>query len=106
MANANNVRGKNMTEEIIKLKAEIFDIIQKQEEYISMANGLQQAKLDKLKQLKDSIADDTIKLKAEIFDIMQQQEEYMTLANTLQQSKSDKMKQLKDMQTRKIPDMK
>ena len=95
-----------MAEDIIKLKAEIFDIIQKQEEYISMANGLQQTKSDKLKQLKDSIADDAMKLKAEIFDLIQQQEEYMSLANNLQQSKSDKLKQLKDIQTRKIQDMK
>lgn len=92
-----------MVEDIIKLKAEIFDLVQKQEEYVSKANELQQSKNLKLRMLKDSIGDDLLKLKAEIFDLMQEQEQSLALANGLQQTKSDKLKELKDLQIKAIP---
>lgn len=52
-------------EEIIKLKAEIFDIICQQEEYVAAANTVQQEKNQKIQYLrnieKTSLAEDIIK---------------------------------------------
>jgi len=98
-------------EEIIKLKAEIFDIICQQEEYIAVANTIQQEKNQKIQQLKNiektSSAEDIIKLKAEIFDIILKREEYIAVANELQQTKARKLQQLanvqKDQQSQNIP---
>lgn len=90
-------------EDIIKIKAEIYDIICQQDEYVTSANTVQQEKNQKVQQLKDyqrpeknTSPDDIIKLKAEIFDIMLRQEEYVAAANTLQQTKSQKLQQLAD----------
>ncbi len=41
-------------EEIIKLKAEMFDIIRQQELYVANANYLQQKRTEKLQELKDA----------------------------------------------------
>ena len=94
-----------VVEEIIKIKAEIYDIICQQEEYVSSVNVVQQEKNLKVQQLKDlqrpetnAFPDDIIKLKAEIFDIMLKQEDYVSAANTLQQKKSQKLQQLVDIQ--------
>ena len=87
-------------DETIILKAEIFDIIQKQEEQTAIANSLQQAKLQKLQWLKNAeqkTADDIIKTKAEIFDIMQEQEGYITVINDLQQTKVQKLQTLQSI---------
>lgn len=98
-------------EEILKIKAEIFDIICQQEEYVSVANTLQQERNQKTQQLrnieKTSLAEDIIKLKAEIFDIILNREKYMAIANDLQQTKSQKLQQLvdaqKDQQSQNVP---
>ena len=94
--------------EIIKIKAEIYDLICQQEEYVATANTVQQEKNQKVQQLKDcqrpeknSSPDDINKLKAEIFDVMLKQEEYVAAANTLQKTKSQKLQQLADAQTNK-----
>lgn len=105
-------------EEILKIKAEIFDIICQQEEYVSVANTLQQERNQKTQQLitttkccqnieKTSSSEDIIKLKAEIFDIILNREKYMAIANDLQQTKSQKLQQLadaqKDQQSQNVP---
>ncbi len=105
-------------EEIMKIKAEIFDIICQQEEYLAIANTLQQERNQKTQQLittakccqnieKTSSAEDIIKLKAEIFDIILKREEYIAVANGLQQTKAQKLQQLadtqKDQQSQNIP---
>lgn len=101
-----------MTEEIVKIKAEIFDIICQQEEYIAAANTLQQTRTQRVQQLKDKeqslkvsqdpekkpLEDEIIKIKAEIYDIISKQDEYMAAANTLQQTKAQKLQQLAGMQ--------
>lgn len=99
-------------EEILKIKAEIFDIICQQEEYIAIANTIQQAKNQKIQQLrnieKTSSAEDIIKLKAEIFDIILKREEYIAITNDLQQTKAQKLQLLanaqKDQQSQNIPE--
>ena len=99
--------------EIIKIKAEIYDLICQQDEYVSAANTVQQEKNQKIQQLKDyqlpeknSSPDDIIKLKAEIFDIMLKQEEYVSAANTLQQKKSEKLQQLNEQKNKPLQDIK
>ncbi len=84
-------------EEITKIKAEIFDIIQQQEECVAATNVLQETKNQKLQQLKDTklSPDEIIIMKAEIFDIIQKQEEYIAKANNLQQNRIEKMQKLK-----------
>jgi hypothetical protein len=93
--------GENMVQdETTILKAEIFDIIQKQEEQTSIVNTLQQTKLQKLQELKNigqKTADDIIKVKADIFDIMQEQEKYIAVVNELQQAKSQKLQKLQSV---------
>jgi len=87
-------------DEIMVLKAEIFDIIQKQEEQTAIANSLQQKKLQKLQELKNielKSSDDMIKAKAEIFDIMQEQEVYISMVNELQQTKAQKLQKLQSI---------
>jgi hypothetical protein len=96
-------------DEITILKAEIFDIIQEQEEKTNMANSLQQIKLQKLeKQLKplqelqnieQKTADDIIRTKAELFDIIQEQDGYIAMINELQQTKAQKLQKLQSMKT-------
>lgn len=93
-------------EEIIKIKAEIFDIIQKQEEHTVVVNNLQQAKLQKLQELKNSgqkMPEDIIKTKAEIFDIMQEQEKYIAIVNELQQTKAQKLQKLQSIKDVPVP---
>lgn len=89
-------------EEIMKIKAEIFDIISKQEEYVATAKIIQQTRDQKIQYLRDvenkSSPDEIIKLKAEIFDIMLKQEEYVSATNALQQTKAQKLQQLSDAQ--------
>lgn len=89
-------------EEIMKIKAEIFDIICQQEEYVTVANTVQQERNQKTQQLKNiektSPAEDIIKLKAEMFDIILKREEYIAVANELQQTKARKLQQLADTQ--------
>lgn len=96
-------------EEIIKLKAEIYDIICQQEEYITMTNTVQQTKSQKVQLLKNiektSPAEDIIKLKAEIFDIIQKQEEYIIITNNLQQQKLEKIQRLRILEKEKILDI-
>jgi hypothetical protein len=92
-------------DETIVLKAEIFDIIQMQEEKTAIANSLQQVKLQKLQELKsigqetqtiaENYSDNIIKIKAEIFDIMQEQEGYIAMVNEHQQAKAQKLQKLK-----------
>lgn len=92
-----------MTEEIIKLKAEIFDIIRQQELYIANANNLQQKRLQKTKELKDieqkSSPEDITKLKAQIFDIIDQQDAYIAASNDLQQLKIQRLQTLNDIES-------
>jgi molybdate-binding protein len=91
-------------EEIINIKAELYDIICQQEEHVAAANAVQQEKIKKVQQLKNGqqqqnlSPEDIIKLKAEIFDMILKQEEYMAVANALQQNKSHKLQQLADIQ--------
>lgn len=91
-----------MTEEIIKLKAEIFDIIRQQEAYIANANNLQQKRTEKVQELRNAeqkgSLEEIMKLKAQAFDIMIQQEAYISETNKFQQIKAQKLQILNDME--------
>jgi len=92
-----------MVEEIIKLKAEIFDIIRQQELYVINTNNLQQKRSQKMQELKDieqkGILDDIIKMKAQIFDIINQQDAYIAASNDLQQLKLQKLQTLNNIES-------
>jgi len=89
-------------EEIIKLKAEIFDIIRQQELYIANANHLQQKRIEKLQELGDveqkGVSEEIIKIKSQAFDIMIQQEAYISETNKLQQIKAQKLQILNELE--------
>ncbi len=90
-----------MTEEMIKLKAEIFDIIRQQELYVVNANHFQQKRTEKLQELRDAEqkgSEEIIKIKSQAFDIMIQQETYISEANKLQQMKAQKLQILNELE--------
>ncbi|OGT36562.1 MAG: hypothetical protein A3F11_00470 [Gammaproteobacteria bacterium RIFCSPHIGHO2_12_FULL_37_14] len=89
-------------EEIIKLKAEIFDIIRQQELYVANANHLQQKRTEKLQELRDAeqkgVSEEITKIKSQAFDIMIQQEAYISETNKLQQMKTQKLQILNELE--------
>lgn len=89
-------------EEIIKLKAEIFDIIRQQEAYIANANNLQQKRTEKVQELRNAeqkgSLEDIMKLKAQAYDIITQQDAYIAAANNVQQTKTQKLQILNEME--------
>ena len=90
-----------MVEEIIKLKAEIFDIIRQQELYVANANHFQQKRIEKLQELRDAEhkgSEEIIKIKSQAFDIMIQQEAYISETNKLQQIKVQKLQILSELE--------
>lgn len=91
-----------MVEEIIKLKAEIFDIIRQQEAYIANANNLQQKRLQKTQELKSveekGNIEEIMKLKSQAYDIITQQDAYIASANNLQEIKIQKLQILNKME--------
>lgn len=93
-----------MSDDIITLKAEIFDIIRQQELYILNANRLQQKRAEKLQELRDAeqkgLSEDIIKIKSQAFDIMIQHEAYMLEINRLQDTKAQKLQILNDSEQR------
>lgn len=94
-----------MTEEMIKLKAEIFDIIRQQELYIANTNNLQQKRTEKLQELRDAEqkgSEEIIKIKSQAFDIMIQQETYISEANKLQQMKTQRLQALNELEQKAL----
>jgi hypothetical protein len=90
-----------MTEEIIKLKAEIFDIIRQQESYVANANHFQQKRIEKLQELRDAEQkglEEITKIKSQAFDIIIQQEAYISETNKLQQMKAQKLQILSELE--------
>lgn len=90
-----------MTEDIIKLKAEIFDIIRQQESYVANANHFQQKRTEKLQELRDAEqkgSEEIIKIKSQAFDIIIQQEAYISETNKLQQMKAEKLQLLNELE--------
>lgn len=89
-------------EEIIKLKADIFDIIRQQEVYITNANQLQQKRTEKLQELKEKeqngTPEDIIKIKSQGYDIIIQQELYISETNRLQQIKTQELQKLNELE--------
>lgn len=91
-----------MSDDIIKLKAEIFDIIRQQELYVSNANRLQQKRTEKLQELRDveqkGLAEEITRIKSQAFDIMIQQEAYISEINKLQDIKIQKLQILNELE--------